>query len=96
MEAENIADTLAEREKRYGSFEQHAEISDSIQAVMEATPKWKVLKPYQREALRMNAHKIGRILNGDPDYDDSWHDISGYSTLVRNILRKLVRLGRPS
>lgn len=30
----------------------------------------------------MIAHKIARILNGDPDYDDSWVDIAGYATLV--------------
>ena len=27
-------------------------------------------------------HKIGRILNGDPDYQDSWTDIIGYTRLV--------------
>ena len=26
--------------------------------------------------------EIGRILNGDPDYADSWHDIIGYTRLV--------------
>lgn len=30
----------------------------------------------------MIQHKIGRILNGDPAYADSWHDIAGYATLV--------------
>ena len=31
-------------------------------------------------------HKIGRIINGDPDYADSWHDIAGYAQLVANRL----------
>jgi len=35
-----------------------------------------------REALEMIAHKIGRILNGDPNYADSWHDIAGYAKLA--------------
>lgn len=34
----------------------------------------------------MVAHKIGRILNGDPNYHDSWHDIIGYTKLVADEL----------
>ena len=34
----------------------------------------------------MVAHKIGRILNGDPNYIDSWHDIIGYTRLVEQRL----------
>ena len=30
----------------------------------------------------MNAQKVGRILNGDPNWSDSWHDIAGYAQLV--------------
>jgi hypothetical protein len=40
----------------------------------------------QREALDMIAHKIGRILNGDPNYADSWHDLEGYARLVEQRL----------
>jgi len=36
----------------------------------------------QREALDMICHKIARIVNGNPDYADSWTDIAGYATLV--------------
>lgn len=32
--------------------------------------------------LEMIAHKIARILNGDPNYADNWHDIAGYATLI--------------
>jgi len=42
----------------------------------------------QDEALDMIAHKIGRIVNGDPDYEDSWRDIAGYATLVADRLLK--------
>ena len=37
----------------------------------------------------MIAHKIGRIINGDPDYDDSWADIAGYAKLVSDRLQAL-------
>ena len=40
----------------------------------------------QIECLEMIAHKIGRILNGDPNYGDSWRDIAGYATLVADRL----------
>lgn len=42
--------------------------------------------PDQREALDMIFHKIGRIVCGDPNYADSWHDIAGYAKLVENRL----------
>jgi hypothetical protein len=31
-------------------------------------------------------HKVARILNGDPDYADSWRDIIGYARLVEKRL----------
>lgn len=78
--------TLAERGTRYGDFAGHAEITQALKKVMQNSPKWSVLRPDQKEALEMTAHKIGRILNGDPDYHDSWHDINGYIKLVADTL----------
>lgn len=77
-----VDNTLAERGTRYGVFAGHAEITQGIKATMQASPKWAGLAPDQKEALEMVAHKIGRILNGDPNYIDSWHDIIGYTRLV--------------
>ena len=34
----------------------------------------------------MFAHKIGRILVGDPNHRDHWDDISGYAVLVADRL----------
>jgi uncharacterized protein (UPF0297 family) len=53
---------------------------------MWATPNWKALADDQKEALEMTAHKIGRILNGDPNYIDSWTDIGGYIRLIEKRL----------
>lgn len=64
-----------------------AVVMQNLKSVMRDTPNWECLKPSQREALEMIQHKIGRILNGDPDYDDNWVDISGYATLVVEELR---------
>lgn len=78
--------TLEERGNRYGSFDSHAEITMRLKRQMEAMPKWLNLQDDQAESLHMIAHKIGRILNGDPDYADSWVDIAGYAQLVANRL----------
>ena len=83
----DINATLNERGSRYGSFASHALITQNLKEVMKNSPNWDVLDPGQKEALEMVAHKIGRILNGDPNYDDSWVDIAGYTTLVANDLQ---------
>ena len=78
--------TLRERGSRYGSFTEHARITQAIKAAMADSPNWASLAADQRESLEMIAHKAGRILNGDPDYHDSWHDIVGYTKLVADRL----------
>jgi hypothetical protein len=84
----DIQATLAERGKRYGDFEGHARITMDIKNVIHAScaDRNQILCDDQMEALHMIAHKIGRIINGDPDYADSWHDIAGYAQLVANRL----------
>lgn len=77
---------LAERGSRYGTFADHAAICQALKDVMHATPGWQRLTPDQKEALEMNAHKTARILNGDPNYKDSWDDIIGYTKLVADRL----------
>ena len=84
----NIDSTLNERGSRYGDFEGHASITQDLKAVMQWAPNWGVLQADQKEALEMTAHKIGRILNGDPNYIDSWHDIIGYIRLVEQRLER--------
>lgn len=82
----DIDKTLADRGKRYGNFMGHSNITQRIKAAMHGTGNWGRLEDDQREALDMIAHKIGRILNGDPNYHDSWHDIVGYTKLVADRL----------
>ena len=84
---ESIQETLVERGARYGSFDAHAMITQNIKKAMVDSKNWSSLPDYMKESLDMVAHKIGRILNGDPYYDDSWVDIVGYSQLVVNILK---------
>lgn len=81
-----IENILNERGTRYGNFEDNAIITQSLKAVMNTSPNSEYLTSDQREALEMIFHKIGRILNGDPNYVDSWVDIAGYATLVADRL----------
>lgn len=81
-----VDSTLEERGRRYGDFSEHAQITQGIKRAMADSPNWEGLPDDMREALEMVAHKIGRILNGDPNYADSWHDIAGYSRLVESRL----------
>ena len=91
----DINTTLAERCKRYGDFAGHAGVTQRIKAAIISAPRYARLTPSQREALEMIAHKIGRILNGDPNYPDSWHDIAGYATLVEQELLTAAAEGAP-
>lgn len=83
----DISKTLAERGNRYGDFGEHARITQSIKRAMTDSPNWSTLSDDKKESLEMLAHKIGRILNGDPNYHDSWHDIIGYTKLVADKLQ---------
>lgn len=85
-ESKSISEILAERGKRYGSFMGNAHISQSLKHQMAAQDNWVTLQDDQREALEMIAHKIARILNGDPNYVDNWVDIAGYAKLVSDRL----------
>lgn len=85
-EADTTEQLITERGSRYGKFKYGAEIMQELKDVMREVDGWHNLTPSQREALDMIQHKIGRILNGDPTYDDSWKDIAGYATLIVNEL----------
>lgn len=84
-----IEETLEEREKRYGNFTTHADITQKLKKIVWTAIRSKcdyAITHVQSEALDMIMHKVGRILNGDPSYADNWHDIAGYATLVEKEL----------
>lgn len=82
MSKMEIEKTLQERGRVYGDFLTQGKITQSLKSLMRSYRGWEDLHCDQREALDMIASKISRILNGDPNYVDSWHDISGYATLI--------------
>jgi hypothetical protein len=78
----DLAATLAERGGRYGDFTFHASICQTLKEVMVNTVGWQRLTPDKKQALDTIADKIARILNGNPEYKDNWHDIAGYAILA--------------
>lgn len=86
MEPSSIEATLTERGSRYGVYKNQAHISQCLKAVMRAQSNYHTMDSDMKESLDLIANKLGRILNGDPNYHDSWHDIAGYATLVADRL----------
>ena len=86
----DLASLIAERTKNYGEFYPIAEASQELKSAVKHYVYERDLKlaPDQTEALDMICHKMARIINGDPDYIDSWDDIAGYARLVADRLRK--------
>ena len=89
--SQNLDATLKDRGARYGAFVGHARITQALKEVSRKTPNWENLADDQKESIEMVMHKLGRILNGDPDYADSWADIAGYTKLVADRLEGLAR-----
>ncbi len=87
-ETDSIDSTLKERGSRYGEYKDNARVAQEIKRVMKSGTNSGDLRDIQREALEVIAAKIARIVNGDPDYIDNWHDIAGYARLVE------IELGR--
>ena len=89
----SIESTLAERGNRYGDFTDHARICQQLKNTMYNANTdhglqltWEKLSDVQKQALEVIADKIARILSGDPNYADNWHDIQGYAKLVEDRL----------
>ena len=73
---------LNERGKTHGDFAEHCTVTWAIKDAISSLGNVDKLSNVQREALDMIAHKIGRIMAGDPNHQDHWDDIAGYARLV--------------
>lgn len=90
---QTIDEVLSERGARYGTFKGHAEISQHLKMTVKRylEKREQHLADDQMEALEMICHKLARIINGDPNYHDSWTDVAGYAQLVADRLQGVVR-----
>lgn len=85
----SVDKTLEERGARYGRFEEHAAIAQSIQEAFRVRPeRWDKLPPVLKQGLTTIADKIARMLNGDHMYEDNIHDIIGYAKLMEDWVKK--------
>lgn len=91
--SDEVDQILDERATNYGSFVTQAMLAQMFKGTTATYLRQhsKTLMPDQHEALDMIFSKIGRILNGDPDYVDSWVDIAGYAQLVADRLNGKIR-----
>jgi len=82
----SVEETLKQRGTRYGKFPEHANLSQGLKFIFDEHVK-NVGQPENftnsmNEAVEMIMHKLARIANGDPTYDDNWRDIAGYAQLI--------------
>lgn len=83
-----VDEILTQRGLRYGKFKDRAQLAQELKRVMvrHAAAIGTTFTDSQWEALEMIAHKIARIVNGDPNHIDSWTDIAGYAKLIADEL----------
>tara|TARA_R110000824_G_scaffold185471_1_gene366400 strand:- start:5 stop:400 length:396 start_codon:yes stop_codon:yes gene_type:complete len=84
----DITETLDQREGRYGEYVKVAATAQQLKETLRSGSSWGIMEPYMQESLDLIANKLARIVNGDPFYDDSWHDVGGYAKLVEIELNK--------
>ena len=83
-----IDDTLVARNSVHGDFADNASISQDLKRVINAALNVRnargqgPIRNIHLEALDLIATKISRILSGDAEYSDHWHDIQGYAKLA--------------
>ena len=86
--AQDVNSILNVRANNYGKFKDGAALMQAIKRELasHAAKHDKTFADDQWEALEMIVHKIGRIVNGNPDVVDHWVDIAGYATLIADRL----------
>ena len=85
---QTIEATLAERQSQYGCYEDVAFVTENIMSILAQVRVNGLndLPNTHRMALYMIASKMARIVNGDFNHLDSWHDIGGYAKLVEKLI----------
>ena len=86
-ESTPLSEILKERGNRYGDFGDNARCAQALKDALTIYGTSKLTED-KREALDLMCSKIARIVTGDPSWVDNWDDLSGYSTLIADRLRK--------
>ena len=93
QEGTDVDEVLDNRAVDYGKFKDGAALMQALKRTLadHAQKHGKTFADDQWEALEMIVHKIGRIVNGNPDKVDHWTDIAGYAKLVADRLEGVER-----
>jgi hypothetical protein len=92
-EPKDVDAILDERAREYGKFIEGAEIMQMTKRLIHnyIDQRGTAMAFDQLEAIDMIIHKLGRMINGNPDKADHWLDIAGYAKLVADRLNGNVR-----
>lgn len=77
----DIENTLGERQHTHGNFAENANASQVLKHAVRNITTCSLTR-VQAEALDNICQKMARIITGNPNHADSWHDIAGYATLA--------------
>lgn len=78
-----VNNLLSEREKTHGQFIEVSQIAQNLKSIIRWGRNWNDLTSTQKEALDMICNKMGRLLSGNPRFEDHSDDIVGYAVLLR-------------
>jgi hypothetical protein len=87
---DKVKTILEERPGKHGEFAENSRATWEIMRALQHERNWSTMTDQQKHAVYMVAHKLARIVCGDPAEPDHWDDIAGYATLVADRIRKPV------
>lgn len=85
---DSTSELVTDRGKTHGKWRDHAACTQDFKSVLQAHMEFRgkrgqsPLTNQHIESLEMILHKIGRIVAGDPTYQDHWDDIAGYAKIA--------------
>ncbi|MEE9409680.1 MAG: DUF6378 domain-containing protein [Candidatus Heimdallarchaeota archaeon] len=82
-----VEKTLKNRATTHGDFTDNAKISQYLKTIVKGGSQWNNMTPVQKEALEVILAKAARIVTGDPNHKDTWHDIGGYAKLAEDRIK---------
>ena len=83
---DTVQETLADREKSYGSYPENCKLTQDVKDILRAHPRWETMSPDKKQSVEMIVYKMARIITGDHGHKDSWHDIAGFARLIEQNL----------
>lgn len=86
--SKDTAELVTSREETHGNYADVSRIAQSIKQIISYECSMRIDRDQKPlflahvESLEMIAVKIGRIIAGDPTFQDHWDDIAGYARIA--------------